>query len=417
MRILIISAAFPPTQSGEATNAFYLSQHLADRGFEVHVLTSQNNTAVSDPRIKVHAIMRNWSWLEVPRLIKSIRCCHPDTILLLYIGWIYKSHPMITFAPTLLKHLLPSVPFVTRFEFVQGPSPSKIFRALRKGIMALANARKNAYEFGTLLHASDCIIVLSDVHRALLSEHFQGVIAKSVLIPPPPNIRIVPDKSGLARQEGRKIFGANDGHFVIAYIGYIYPTKGLESLLRAFRIICDQESHVRLALIGGNISSEPRSGYRPFYAEELADMAKKLGIDDKIVWTGAFKWDSDEVSWYLRAADVCVLPFDNGVQLNNSSFASAASYGLPIITTSGEMLESPFVHKKNVFLCPPKSPEAIAAAIKAVMDSSELKKLLSHGSLDLAQQWFSWNRAIERTLAVLGLGDQNRTSKSVRAKC
>ena len=43
---------------------------------------------------------------------------------------------------------------------------------------------------------------------------------------------------------------------------------------------------------------------------------------------------------YLCAADICVLPFNVGVRLNNSSFAAAAAHGLPIVTTRGEMLES-----------------------------------------------------------------------------
>ena len=41
----------------------------------------------------------------------------------MYIGWIYDSHPMVTFAPTVARKLLPSVPFVTRFENTSAALP------------------------------------------------------------------------------------------------------------------------------------------------------------------------------------------------------------------------------------------------------------------------------------------------------
>src|SRR3712207_7440015 len=51
------------------------------------------------------------------------RSSSPDAILLLYIGWIYKHHPMITYAPTIARLLLPRVRFVTQFENALGAHP------------------------------------------------------------------------------------------------------------------------------------------------------------------------------------------------------------------------------------------------------------------------------------------------------
>ena len=102
---------------------------------------------------------------------------------------------------------------------------------------------------------------------------------------------------------------------------------------------------------------------------------------------------------YLCSADVCVLPFEEGVQLNNSSFVAAAAHGLPIITTRGAMVEAPFMHQKNAFLCPPQKPEVMAAAIETLMDQPDLRQHLRVGALQLVQKWFSWDRAIERMIA------------------
>ena len=50
----------------------------------------------------------------------------PDSVFLMYIGLMYKFHPMVTFLPTVSKRLFPKMPFVTRYEsaFV-GADPSK----------------------------------------------------------------------------------------------------------------------------------------------------------------------------------------------------------------------------------------------------------------------------------------------------
>jgi glycosyltransferase involved in cell wall biosynthesis len=84
--------------------------------------------------------------------------------------------------------------------------------------------------------------------------------------------------------------------------------------------------------------------------------------------------------------------------MNNSSFAAAAAHGLPIITTTGEFLESPFLPRRNLLLCPPREPESLAAAIETLMDEPQLRQQLSEGALDLSRRWFSWDVALQRTL-------------------
>jgi glycosyltransferase involved in cell wall biosynthesis len=98
-----------------------------------------------------------------------------------------------------------------------------------------------------------------------------------------------------------------------------------------------RKNNVRLVMIGGPIAVH--SDNPPSYVQEIHAYAKELGIDQRVTWTGSYSWDNDKASVYLRAADVCMLPFNTGVHLNNSSFASAASYGLPMITTRGEVLD------------------------------------------------------------------------------
>jgi polysaccharide biosynthesis protein PslF len=402
MKVLVISSAFPPMQAGEATNAFHLCEHLAGQDVEVHVLTGHQNNTVRHPRFTVHPIMRSWYWSDLPGLARFLKRCSPDAVLLFYIHFVYNDHPMITFAPTVCRRLLPNVPFVTRFENPIGIPPrgrSLPNRLVRRAVMQWAGTNNVDYTFGTLLRDSHRLIVLAERHGRALARLSAEVSRKSVLIPPPPNMRICPDDNGNAYARGRNALRIQPNDFVLAYLGYIYPNKGIETLLNAAQMVSAERRNVRLLLIGGAITSQ-YPDHRP-YAREMHALAEKLRIEDRVTWTGEYAADTDEASRYLRVADACILPFDVGVQLNNSSFSSAAAHGLPIITTQGAMLEPAFVHQENVWLCPPKSPEAVAEAIKLLMDSPSLRQRLHTGALKLAEEWFSWEGAIERTMATL----------------
>src|SRR5438034_5094625 len=92
-KVLVISGAFPPGNSGEAQHTFLLSRRLAERGFDVDVLTSAG--AVADESVHVWPVMREWSWREFRLLATILRSARPDVVVLMYIGWIYNDHPMI----------------------------------------------------------------------------------------------------------------------------------------------------------------------------------------------------------------------------------------------------------------------------------------------------------------------------------
>ena len=400
MKLLVISAAYPPHRSGEATNAYHLCHNLAERGVDVHVLTSQGCMDHMHPRISLYPVMKYWSWSEMPRMAQILKRCAPHAVLLIYIGWVYHYEFMITYAPTLCRKVLPGVPFVTRFENAMGADyrftsfPSRLFRKW----MALKHGNEGMdYCYGTLLRDSARIIVLSARHRRLLSEVWPLVDQKAVLIPPPSNMCVSSENPASCRAEVRQRYSLPVNTFIVAYLGYIHSGKGLDTLLHAFQEVGKGRTNLRLMLMGGTI--DPESGNPTSYAQELQALSRQLGVGDKVIWTGEYSGMNDTASRLLWASDVCVVPFAQGVHLNNSSFASAAAHSLPIITTRGADLEEQFVHGENVYLCPPQSPKDLAAAIRTVMDDLPLRSRLRAGITQLTAEWFSWDRAVEQTLA------------------
>lgn len=403
MKILIISASYPPMHSGEASNTYFLAKRLVERKVEVHVLTSEGNTGGTDSDIIVHPIMRDWSWREMFRIRAFLRRCSPDAVLLMYLGKMYGYHPMITFAATISKRVLPQVPFVTRFENVFGEiDPAKFSwfsRAVRRVVAQWASPSNVAFSEGTVLRDSDHLIFLCERHRGVLAKNWPAVHHKACIIPPPHNMSLCSLSPITARQRGRQNLGLSSESFVIAFLGYIYPGKGVDTLLRAFERVCRRRSDVRLLVIGGRNDLDVAVDVN--YMDKVEALSRQLQIDDRVTWTGAFNPKSEEASISLYAADICALPFEDGVQLNNSSFGSVSAHGIPIITTRGKSIEAPFRDHENVLLCPPNDPDALAGAIDSLITTPELRERLGRGAIKFAQEWFSWESALDKTVHLL----------------
>jgi glycosyltransferase involved in cell wall biosynthesis len=395
MKLLVITA-LPPLQAPEADHALGLCQRMAEQGLDLHVIAQRGSIASTYPRMSIYPIMQQWSWRELSRVLRFIRRCSPDAILLNFIYWVY-DHPMITFLPTLVKRRWPRVPFVTLFEdAAELPTGFPLgARVVRKVMKHWVGAQEVNYSFGTLLRDSDRLIVVSERIGAALIKQAPGVADKTVVIPPPSLLRFCADENGSVRQRKRESLGVARDDVLLIFFGYIYRGKGLETLLRAFRIVREQRGNVRLLITGGTYPKTLA------YADEIRALACTLGLQESVIWTGGFEWDSEEPSQCLHAADICVLPFDRGVSIHNSSFAAAAAHRLPTITTRGETLEKPFVHPENVYLCPPGNPTALAAAIELLIEEPKLRAQLRTGVANLSEEWLSWDRATQRTLAAI----------------
>jgi glycosyltransferase involved in cell wall biosynthesis len=402
MKVLVISSTFPPLRSGGADYAFWLCKALAENGQDVHVVTSRIENVATEPSMHIYPIMSGWSWRHLPRLWRFARRCQPDVVNVHFQRTVYDEHPMVTFVPALLKRTLPFLRVVTHIE---EPSPPRTqlqprpVRVVRKFIARWWVKTPVDYAFGTLLDASDRLVVLSAAHRLALNQHLPGVEKKCVLIPPPPNLRLCPEDGAAAWQKGRRQLGLAAETFLINYFGYLYPGKGLETLLQAFARVALRRDNVRLVVVGGSNQFAEKVLDRPNYAQDLHQLASQLGVADRVTWTGYCAPDCDLASLYFKCADACVLPFENGISLNNSSFAAAVAHALPIVTTKGETVEPAFVDGKNVLFTPPRDAEALAAAIEQLMDNPDLAQRLRRGAVELAEEWFSWNKVVRRTLA------------------
>jgi glycosyltransferase involved in cell wall biosynthesis len=108
------------------------------------------------------------------------------------------------------------------------------------------------------------------------------------------------------------------GQPFILYLGRLHPTKGCDTLLKAFAKA--PRSDLKLVMAGPDKIN---------WKKPLTDLAEKLGVNDRITWTGqlngAQKWGA------FRAADAFILASHH--ENFGIAVAEALGCGLPVLIT------------------------------------------------------------------------------------
>jgi glycosyltransferase involved in cell wall biosynthesis len=394
MRVLVISGAFVPAPIAEADHAYHTCAELVRRGHRVDVLTAATGDRTEIDGIGVMRIMRNWSWRESVRLIRALRATRPDAVLLFYLPNLFGSGAVIALVGSVVRWWCPKATFTVFFSNVGTGSG---LGALKQRLARWAGR----YKYGTLLTASTTVFYESEIHGARLRALHPGAKNRLVFRPPPALITWPDLAPAEARAKGRQLAGCGADDLVIAFFGRIYQDKGIETLIDSFAEIAGRHAGARLLLIGGVLD---RADSRT-YADALTAQADKLGLGAKLTWTGEYEWDDPAPSLYLHAADLCVLPFVNGVSLANSSLAVVSGHGLPIVTTQAGALETQFRDGDNVLVCPPRDSDALTESILKVVGDRELRDRLCAGSAMLYRDHYSLAGATDKVIAALTTAD------------
>lgn len=402
MKISLICPAFPPSGAGEAEHARQIAEHLARRGHAVDIITNAHPSPELATGFRLDATMTGWRWRDLPGLRRRLLATRPDAILLLYTAWLYGQHPMITFLPTYARRWLPQTRVMTLLEIDQEPAPPPLpVRLLRKLVARVADRGEGgiSFSFGTLLRDSHALVTLGPSMRAAFARHDAGATARMRVIPPPPLVRVPASTTAEKRTAARRALGADAGTLLLAYFGYLYPGKGADTLIQALKRLADAGRPVRLVMAGGGRGvSGPSADGHARYEGEVRALASATGVAHLVSWPAGYAGGDDMVGEQLLAADIAVLPFDDGAELRRSSIAVVVSIGLPLVTTTPAVLEDVFVHEGNAMLCSPRDAVALAAAIARVADEPLLRRRLVAGSKSLARECFSWDSAIGQIL-------------------
>jgi glycosyltransferase involved in cell wall biosynthesis len=402
MRLLIISPSYPPAPAGEAEHCFQIASRLAALGHQVTVLTTAAPGMRKPSGFELKTSAVSWRWRDLPAVMRAVLEVQPQVVLLIYTGWLFEDHPMPTYLPTLVRRLLPSCRFVTLFEtYAEANVQSALVRIGRKIASLLSGRERVHYHLGTLLRDSDGLVALGPAIVDAYVAEDANVKGRMVVVPPPPLLPDAPTVDEHQRSSLRLEQGLEANEFVLAYFGFVYPGKGVETLINALALLNRSGRRVRLLMAGGGRGTGDAFGRHNEYELQARQLAESLGVRAQIEWLQGYAEADQRVLRPLLAADLAVLPFDDGAELRRSSISAVAALGLPILTTTPREIQQVFVHQESVWLVPPRDSGALADAIIQLADSAPMRRKLGDGALAMSERWFSWKRTVSRIELVL----------------
>jgi glycosyltransferase involved in cell wall biosynthesis len=375
VKVLFVSGEFPPMQGGVGDYTRELGLALRALGCEVHVATSTQAKPVNG--LSVHPIVERWGWGCWRILLDLVRGHQPDVVHVQYQAAAYAMHPAINLWPRRLRLLGADRPrSVVTFHDLKVPYLFPRAGPLRRWVV------------NELARQSDAVIT---TNRADFEQLARDLGRTPALIPIGSNItpRL---PAGYDRDAWRARWGATPGDLLLCFFGFINDKKGVDTLLHALAADPLDSVHPLLLFIGGQTGASDPTNVA--YLARIRALIAEMGLQDRVRWTGYLP--DEEVSASLAAADLCVLPFRDGVSLLHGTLHAALAHGVAIVTTEPRLPLPELAHGENVYLVPREDAEALAVAICHLAAQPELRKRLGVGASVLAES-FCWDRIAAAT--------------------
>ena len=147
---------------------------------------------------------------------------------------------------------------------------------------------------------------------------------------------------------------------VIGVVCAIRPEKGLDTLLDAFAKISHAHPESKLAIVGGGPS-----------LADLQARSQRLGVGDRCI----FIPPTNEVAPLLKGIDIFVLP-SLSEALSNSLMEAMACGSTAVASDVGGNPEL-VVHGETGLLFPARDVQALAGALKLLIENAELRRRLA----------------------------------------
>lgn len=400
MQILFITGEYPPIVGGVGDYTRHLGRALIAREHAMTVLTGGpvEQPPPDDPPVRSFGAAWNWrSWRQVMHTIRELR---PDVVHIQYQTGAYNMHPAINLLPARLHWLRPRPRIVVTAHDLRLPYLFPKADLLRTWVTT------------RLFNAADALIVTNaddqrrvagraDRDRELYSPR-HAVRAPVYVIPIGSNIEPQPPAT-YTRAAWRRQLGAQPDDVVIAYFGLLNRTKGAREVLEAFAGL---PLRFRLVIIGGAapLPDDQR------YAAEIEAFIAAHDLQQQVRITGSVA--PPDVSAYLLAADLAVLPFLDGASYRRGSLLAALVHGLPTITTAPTTsLTPPLIDGVHALIVPQPAPIALRTAIQHLAADAALRDTLSLGARALAA-FFAWPAiaAEHETVYHTVLGDRQQAT-------
>lgn len=203
---------------------------------------------------------------------------------------------------------------------------------------------------------------------------------------PEAKMRVV--HNALADTPGRAGHTA-DGPLTIGCVARMDSGKGISHLLEAFQSIAASYSHVNLVLVGGGPE-----------LQRLREDARARGLTSRVSFTGYYDGEIAEI-----VATFQVFAYPSLWEGLPYAILEAMRAGCAIVATDVGGVAEAIIDGQTGLLVPPGSPEALAAALEALITNADMRCRLASAARERFETEFSLDVMHERAARVFADGE------------
>lgn len=231
---------------------------------------------------------------------------------------------------------------------------------------------------------ADIVIAVSATNKEEITELFPYALKKVRTIP----LGIGPEFHLLKRTETKPVlkekFSIEKPY--ILYVGALEPHKGINELLKAYSMLCEQY-HIDLQLV--------LVGPKSWYYKEIIKKIEEFKLQNRVIFTGYIGQETNDLSILYNGADLFAFPsFYEGWA---SPPLEAMACGVPVVTSRVSSL--PETVGDAALLFDPYNVEEIADAMYRCLTDTVLRDGLRKKGVERVKE-FTWERMSRETLRI-----------------
>ena len=231
--------------------------------------------------------------------------------------------------------------------------------------------------------------------RVVVMTEKAGAFLRDIYAVPAPKIDVIahgiPDVPFVDPAPYKEQFGVG-GRPVALTFGLLSPNKGIEHVLRAVPGILPAFPDFVYLVLGATHPDLVRDqGER--YRSGLERLARDLGIGRHVIFYNRFV-ELEELTEFIRAADVYVTPYLNPAQITSGTLAYSFGCGKAIVSTPYWHAEELLAAGRGVIV-PFADPGALAREITGLLRDEPRRAAMSGQAYRLGREMI-WGRSAER---------------------
>lgn len=385
LKVVFLTSSYPRSRDDTASVFLrYLAEHLADSGFEIHVLAPADGKGETrlEGKVTVHrfqyfaprlqrltygsGIVSNlrrspWLWLQVPVFVLAMtyslfRTIRREQIELIHAHWVLPQG-LVGVAAKFLSRL----PLITTLHGADAFAfRGKLAGVLKRFVIGRSDAwTANTPPTAQVIDADASALRPHVIPMGVDTELFAGGNPASLRQQLPP------------------------GEFMLLFVGRLVEKKGCRDLLKALSLLPPSLRHRTMLWIIGD--GDQRNS--------LEQLAKDLGIAPKVKFWGFII--NQQLADFYAAADLFIAPSveaeSGDTEGQGVVILEAFAGNACVLTTRVGGIEAVVHDNVSGVLVSPNRPQDLAQAMERLLSDPELRKRLADNAFNEARD-YDWKR-------------------------